>query len=80
MRRKRYNSHSTQEKEEDEAMKDTYTAMIKQSGLWWLGWMAGIPGVNYQEPTWEALLETFKMALAEALEIDRIYASDGSRP
>jgi len=52
-------------------MQETYTAILKQSGLWWIGWIAEIPGVNCQEPTREALLETLKATLAEALEINR---------
>ena len=52
-------------------MKDTYTAIIKQSGLWWIGWIAEVPGVNCQKPTREALLDTLKITLEEALEINR---------
>jgi hypothetical protein len=52
-------------------MKDTYTAIIEQSGLGWIGWIAGVPGVNCQEPTREALLDTLKITLEEALEINR---------
>jgi predicted RNase H-like HicB family nuclease len=52
-------------------MKDTYTAIIKQSGLWWIGWIAEVPGVNCQEPTREELLDTLKITLEEALEINR---------
>jgi len=52
-------------------MQETYTAIIKQSGPWWIGWIAEIPGVNCQEPTREALLETLKITLEEALEINR---------
>ena len=52
-------------------MKATYTAIIKQSGPWWIGWIAEVPGVNCQEPTREALLETLKITLQEALEFNR---------
>jgi len=52
-------------------MKDTYTAIVKQSGLWWIGWIAEVPGVNCQEPTREALLDTLTITLEEALEINR---------
>ena len=52
-------------------MKDTYTAIIKQSGPWWIGWIAEVPGVNCQEATLEELLETLKVTLEEALEINR---------
>jgi len=33
-----------------------YTAVVKQNGDWWLGWVEEVPGVNAQEPTREALL------------------------
>jgi hypothetical protein len=58
-------------------MQDTYTAIIKQSGPWWIGWIAEIPGVNCQEPTKEALLETLKVTLQEALEFNRSEAREG---
>ena len=58
-------------------MLDTYTAIIKQSGPWWIGWIAEVPGVNCQEPTKEALLETLKVTLQEALEFNRSEAREG---
>ena len=58
-------------------MLDTYTAIIKQSGPWWIGWIAEVPGVNCQEPTKEALLETLKVTLQEALEFNRSEARKG---
>jgi predicted RNase H-like HicB family nuclease len=58
-------------------MQDTYTAIIKQSGPWWIGWIAEVPGVNCQEPTKEALLETLKVTLQEALEFNRSEAREG---
>ncbi|MCB9767773.1 MAG: type II toxin-antitoxin system HicB family antitoxin [Candidatus Omnitrophica bacterium] len=49
-------------------MANTYTAITKQSGEWWIGWIEEIPGVNCQERTREELLETLKITLLEALE------------
>jgi predicted RNase H-like HicB family nuclease len=49
----------------------TYTAVIKQAGAWWIGWIEEVPGVNCQEPTREELLETLRITLEEALELDR---------
>ena len=37
----------------------------------WQGWIAEIPGVNCQERTREALLETLRVTLAEAIEVNR---------
>ena len=28
----------------------SYTAVVKQHGDWWLGWVAEVPGVNAQAP------------------------------
>lgn len=52
-------------------MKNSYTAIIKQDGDWWIGWIAEIPGVNCQEASREELLETLKITLREALEFYR---------
>ncbi len=51
-------------------MKQTYTAQIQHSGEWWIGWVREIPGVNCQERTREELLETLKITLLEALELN----------
>jgi hypothetical protein len=51
--------------------RQTYTAVIKRSGPWWIGWIEEIPGVNCQERTRGALLETLQVTLREALEINR---------
>ena len=52
-------------------MKNEYTAVIKQDGDWWIGWIEEVPGVNCQEPTREELIETLKTTLREALELNR---------
>ncbi len=52
----------------------TYTAVVKQDGDWWLGWVEEVPGVNAQEPTREALLASLKEVLREALEMNRAEA------
>jgi predicted RNase H-like HicB family nuclease len=52
-------------------MNQTYTAIIKQDGDWWIGWIEEIPGVNCQEATREELLETLRITLREALEFNR---------
>ena len=48
-----------------------YTAIIKQDGDWWIGWIQEVPGVNCQEPTRAELLETLRITLAEILELNR---------
>ena len=56
----------------------TYTAIIKQSGDWWIGWIEEIPGVNCQEPTRDELLETLRVTLREALSLNRQEALDAA--
>jgi predicted RNase H-like HicB family nuclease len=48
-----------------------YTAIIKQEGKWWIGWIEEVSGVNCQEKTYEELLDSLKEALKEALEFNR---------
>ena len=48
-----------------------YTAIVKKSGNWWVGWIEEIPAVICQEATREELLETLKVTLNEMLEIYR---------
>ena len=52
-------------------MSQTYTAIIKQDGDWWIGWIEEISGVNCQERTPEELIESLKSTLREALEFNR---------
>lgn len=61
-------------------MSQAYTAIIKQDGDWWIGWIEEISGVNCQEKTRDELLKTLKITLQEALEFNRqdALASAGS--
>jgi predicted RNase H-like HicB family nuclease len=52
-------------------MNQTYTAIVKESSSWWIGWIAEVPGVNCQEATREELLDTLGITLREALELNR---------
>lgn len=52
-------------------MNNIYTAVVKQDGKWWIGWIEEIAGVNCQEVSREELLETLKVTLREALEFNR---------
>jgi hypothetical protein len=58
-------------------MPNTYTALIRQDGDWWIGWIAEIPGVNCQERT---LLTSLKATLAEAIEFNRQDAVRAAEP
>ena len=52
-------------------MSNTYTAVTKKDGGWWIGWIAEVPGVNCQERTHNELLESLKITLKEALSFNR---------
>ncbi len=52
-------------------MREQYTAVIKQNGPWWIGWIEEVPGVNCQETTKEELIESLRVTLREALEFKR---------
>lgn len=55
-------------------MSSNYTAVVRQDGPWWIGWIEEVPGVNSQGQTREELLENLKDALDEALEMNRAEA------
>ncbi len=52
-------------------MQSEYTAVVKDEGDYWVGWIEEIPGVNCQEKTYEELKETLEITLKEALEFNR---------
>lgn len=51
-------------------MQQTYTAIVKQDGNAWIGWVEEIPGVNCQEATRDELLESLRVTLGEAIELN----------
>lgn len=55
-----------------------YTAVLKQDGNWWIGWIEEIPGVNCQEHTKEELLTSLREVLAEAIEFNRQEARNAA--
>lgn len=55
-------------------MKTGYTAIVKQEADCWIGWIEEVPGVNCQEATREELLDTLRITLREALEMNRCDA------
>jgi len=48
-----------------------YTAIINEVDGFWVGWIEEIPGVNCQELTHDALLESLKTTLKEAIEFNK---------
>ena len=59
-------------------MKQSYTAVVKQDGQWWVGWIEEVPGVNCQEGTRDELLESLRITLGEALEMNRADAKEAA--
>ncbi len=59
-------------------MKEAYTAVIKHSGQWWIGWIEEVPGVNCQEASRETLLASLRTTLREALEFNRQEAREAA--
>ena len=59
-------------------MNQTYTAVVKQDADWWIGWIEEVPGVNCQEPSREALLQSLRETLIEAIELNRADALDAA--
>ena len=57
-----------------------YTAVIRQDGSLWIGWVEEVPGVNAQEESREALLESLREILREALEFNRQDALELASP
>ena len=48
-----------------------FTAVIRQDGAWWIGWIEEVPGVNSQGATREELIANLRESLAEAVEMNR---------
>lgn len=59
-------------------MKDHFTAVLKNTGDWWIGWIEEVPGVNCQERSKEELIESLRLTLREALEFNRREALDAA--
>jgi predicted RNase H-like HicB family nuclease len=53
------------------SMRAEYTAVVKQDDAWWIGWIEEVPGVNCQERSREKLLDSLRLTLREALEMNR---------
>lgn len=61
-------------------MANSYTAVTKQDGGWWIGWIEEVPGVNCQERTRGALLASLRATLTEALAFNREEAIRAAAP
>ena len=59
-------------------MNQTFTAVVKQDGPWWIGWVQEVPGVNCQEHTRDKLVDSLRITLKEALEMNRTDARNAA--
>ena len=64
-KQKRYKDRLTPKK-----ATQTYTALIRQSEGWWIGWILEVRGVTCQERTRGELLDTLQITLREMLEYE----------
>lgn len=51
-------------------------AVIKQSGAWWIGWLIDIPGVNAQERSREAVLESLRIGAEDMMDTEVPFVPD----
>jgi len=51
---------------------------VKKDAAWWIGWIEEVPGVNCQEKTRDGLLESLRVTLREALELNRTDAIEAA--
>ncbi len=61
-------------------MQPSFTAVVRQDQGVWIGWIEKVPGVNCQEDTREKLLETLRVTLAEAIDLNRNEARLAAGP
>jgi hypothetical protein len=52
-------------------MTSEYTAVLKQDGDWWIGWIEEVPGVNCQVRDRTNLVASLREVPAEAIEFNR---------
>jgi predicted RNase H-like HicB family nuclease len=60
-------------------MTNTCTAVIKQDGKLWIGWIDEVPGVNCQAESRDELLDTLQVTLAESIQLNRESARQEAR-
>lgn len=59
-------------------MNAKYTVVVKEDEGWWIGWVEEVPGVNCQEATRDELLESLRITLRKALELNRSEAIEAA--
>ncbi|MBI4268402.1 type II toxin-antitoxin system HicB family antitoxin [Candidatus Uhrbacteria bacterium] len=56
-------------------MRQTFTAVFKKKGKWYLGWIEEVPGVNTQGKTLREVRGNIKEALRLILDVNRELVS-----
>ena len=54
-----------------------YRAVVKKVDAWWIGWLVDLPGVNAQEETKGALIESLKIGAQEMLDLEVPFEPEG---
>ena len=60
---------------ESKGTAQSYTALIRESEGWWIGWILEVRGVTCQERTKSELLDSLQITLREILEYEPLAAS-----
>jgi predicted RNase H-like HicB family nuclease len=47
-----------------------YSAVIKKTDEWWIGWLIDLPGVNAQEKTKAGLIESLRVGAEDMLDTE----------
>ena len=55
-----------------------YRAIVKQSDGWWIGWLLDLPGVNAQERTRQAVIESLRIGAEDMLAAQVPFEPDAS--
>ena len=55
-----------------------YRAIVKQSDGWWIGWLLDLPGVNAQERTRQAVIESLRIGAEDMLTTQVPFEPDAS--
>lgn len=55
-----------------------YRAVVKQSEGWWIGWLLDLSGVNAQERTREAVIESLKIGAEDMLATQVPFEPDST--
>ena len=61
-------------------MHTEYATTTQRDGGWWIGWVDDVPGVKCQERTYDELVESLRITLREALDLEQTARRGGGNP